>query len=60
MLSEKVFAMSDQDKKDPEAKPAEDKPHVAKPGQDDSDEIVTGAAGEKMSGIIADIADGDR
>ncbi|HZZ37079.1 MAG TPA: hypothetical protein VFE03_15265 [Caulobacteraceae bacterium] len=52
--------MSDQDKKDPEAKKAEDKPHVAKPGQDDSDEIVTGAAGEKMSGIIADIADGDR
>ena len=52
--------MSDQDKKDPNAAPAKDEPHVAKPGVDDSDEIVTGAAGEKMSGIIADIADGDR
>ena len=52
--------MSDQEKKDPAATSPKDEPHVAKPGQDDSEEIVTGAAGEKISGIIADIADGDR
>lgn len=52
--------MSDQDKKDTEAKTTKDEPKVAKPGVDNSDEIVTGAGGEKMSGIIADIADGDR
>lgn len=32
---------------------------VAKPGVVDAGEIVTGAGGEKMSGLIADIADGD-
>lgn len=53
--------MSDQDNKDdPIVGPPAEEIHVAKPGVDDSDDIVTGAAGEKMSGIIADIADGDR
>jgi hypothetical protein len=51
--------MPENDDKNP-VEPKKDEPHVAKPGQDDSDEIVTGAAGEKMSGRIADIADGDR
>ena len=39
--------------------PMDKPPHVAKPGVDDSDSIVTGAGGELMSGRIADIADGD-
>jgi hypothetical protein len=52
--------MADQDEpKDDAAPPAVKPPHVAKPGVDDSDSIVTGAAGELMSGRIADIADGD-
>ena len=50
--------MPDEDKKD--VTPEEDGPKVAKPGVDDSDAIVKGAGGELMSGIIADIADGDR
>ncbi len=50
--------MADQDDTTPtEPKPAE--PHVAKPGVKDAGEIVTGAGGELMSGLIADIADGD-
>jgi hypothetical protein len=32
----------------------------ARPGVKDEGEIVTTAGGELMSGIIADIADGDR
>ena len=32
----------------------------ARPGVKDDGEIVTTAGGELMSGIIADIADGDR
>lgn len=31
----------------------------ARPGVKDEGEIVTGAGGEMMSGLIADIADGD-
>ena len=34
-------------------------PHVAKPGVKDRGHDVTGAGGERMSGLIADIADGD-
>jgi hypothetical protein len=33
--------------------------NVAKPHQKDKGKVVTGAFGEKMSGGIADIADGD-
>ncbi len=32
---------------------------TAQPGVKDSGDIVTGAGGEMMSGLIADIADGD-
>jgi hypothetical protein len=52
--------MADKDDKTPPAETKKDEPRVAKPGVDDHDEIVTGAAGEKISGRIADIADGDR
>ena len=55
--------MSDEtEKKDPATQAAEAAkapPKVAKPGQDDSESIVTGAGGALMSGRIADIADGD-
>ena len=40
--------------KDPAAQP-----HVAKPGVKDRGHDVTGAGGERISGLIADIADGD-
>ncbi|HEY5106979.1 MAG TPA: hypothetical protein VII73_09450 [Caulobacteraceae bacterium] len=36
-----------------------DQPHVAKPGVKDRGHDVTGAGGERISGLIADIADGD-
>jgi len=36
-----------------------DETNVAKPHQKDKGKVVTGAFGEKMSGGIADIADGD-
>jgi hypothetical protein len=45
---------TDSAKVDP-SKPA----HVAKPGVKDRGENVTGAGGERISGLIADIADGD-
>ena len=32
---------------------------TAQPGVKDTGDIVTGAGGEMMSGLIADIADGD-
>ena len=54
--------MADQDDpKTPEAK-AEDKPNLkpAKPGQVESEEVVSTAGGSAISSRIADIADGDR
>ena len=51
--------MADTEDKTPE-EPKADEVHVAKPGVDNHKEIVSGAGGEKMSGLIADIADGDR
>jgi len=53
--------MSEQDKTqtpETEAK-AEEAVRVAKPGVIDEGHTVTGAGGERMSGLIADIADGD-
>lgn len=38
---------------------AEDEVHIAKPHQKDKGKVVTTAFGEKMSGGLADIADGD-
>ena len=52
--------MADETEKTPADEKKKDEPRVAKPGVDDHNEIVTGAGGEKMSGRIADIADGDR
>jgi hypothetical protein len=37
----------------------EEETHVARPGQKDKGKVVTTAFGEKMSGGLADIADGD-
>ncbi len=46
--------------KEPEAPAAaEEEIHVAKPHQKDKGKVVTTAFGEKMSGGLADIADGD-
>jgi len=47
-----------------EKKPAEDAPkpeyHQAKKGVQDAGEIVTSAGGEPLSGVLADITDGDK
>lgn len=43
----------------PEPDPLEGEHRQARPGVKDEGEIVTSAGGEKMSGLIADIADGD-
>jgi hypothetical protein len=51
--------MSEKDEKAPTQPETEDKVRVAKPGVDDHKFVVTGAGGEKMSGAVADIADGD-
>ena len=52
--------MADNESKDTETPAAaEEEVHVAKPHQKDKGKVVTTAFGEKMSGGLADIADGD-
>ncbi len=53
--------MADPTPTDPKAPEpaAEEEIHVARPHQKDKGKIVTTAFGEKMSGGLADIADGD-
>jgi hypothetical protein len=54
-------AMADDNKdKAPEAAKEEHPTHPAKVGVKDAGEDVTTAAGERVDGRIADIADGDR
>ncbi len=52
--------MADTEDTPPPPEPKTEQVRVAKPGVDDHKEVVSGAGGEKMSGLIADIADGDR
>ena len=56
----RVTAMADTEDTPPPPEPKTEQVRVAKPGVDDHKEVVSGAGGEKMSGLIADIADGDR
>ncbi len=51
---ETPVAPTENAKTDPAAQP-----HIAKPGVKDRGQNVTGAGGERISGLIADIADGD-
>ncbi len=51
--------MSDQDKNAPETEEAKPAPQQAKVGVKDQGHDVTTAGGIVMSGLIADLADGD-
>ena len=51
--------MSTPEDKAPEAEAETEAPHPAKVGVVDRGHNVTGFGGEKISGMIADLADGD-